>query len=161
MCSAHLACRAWKTFWKAFFDSFFWTSVGPCCVALPRPREDGEEDCREDAADIGRNWVQNGPRRVQNRSKMAPGGLRVALGLLGPLLGPPLGRSGALLGDPGSLLGSSWALPGRPGSLLGPPGVPWSPPGRALGGHFGSFLAVGPAGTKKGKNNSEKSLKNR
>ena len=61
MSSAHLACRAWKTFWKAFFDSFFWTSVGPSCVALPRPREDGEEDCREDAADIGRNWVQNGP----------------------------------------------------------------------------------------------------
>ena len=69
----HVLCTsglqvAWKTFWKAFFDSFFWTSVGPSCVALPRPREDGEEDCREDAADIGRNWVQNAPRRVQNRS---------------------------------------------------------------------------------------------
>ena len=76
----HVLCTsglqvAWKTFWKAFFDSFFWTSVGPSCVALPRPREDGEEDCREDAADIGRNWVQNAPRRVQNRSKMALGGL--------------------------------------------------------------------------------------
>ena len=86
----HVLCTsglqvAWKTFWTAFFDSFFWTSVGPCCVALPRPREDGEEDCREDAADIGRNWVQNAPRRVQNRSKMALGGLWVALGLLGPL----------------------------------------------------------------------------
>ena len=42
-------------------DSFFWTSVGPFCLALPRPREDGEEYCREDAADIGRNWVQKGP----------------------------------------------------------------------------------------------------
>ena len=72
----HVLCTsglqmAWKIFWKAVFDRFFWTSVGPACVSLPRPRQDGEEDCREDAADIGRNWVQNAPRRVQNRSKMA------------------------------------------------------------------------------------------
>ena len=65
----HVLCTsglqvAWKTFWKAFFDCFFWTSVGPSCVALPRPRQVGEEDCREDAADIGRNWIQNAPRKV-------------------------------------------------------------------------------------------------
>ena len=92
----HVLCTsglqvAWETFWTAFFDSFFWTSVGPSCVALPRPREDGEEDCREDAADIGRNWVQNAPRRAQNRSKM------VAL------------ESWAPPGCPGALLGGSWS----------------------------------------------------
>ena len=95
----HVLCTsglqvAWKTFWKAFFDSFFWTSVGPSCVALPRPREDGEEDCREDAAEIGRNWVQNGPRRVQHRS-------RTASMVPGPL---PRGLSGVPWSSPGRLL---------------------------------------------------------
>ena len=103
LCTSSLQ-MAWKTFWKAFFDSFFWTSVGPSCVALPRLRENGDEDCREDAADFGRNWVQNAPRRVQNRWKMALGGLRVARlakktrrHSRGPS-GPPLEASGPLWG---------------------------------------------------------------
>ena len=81
----HVLCTsglqvAWKTFWNAFSDSFFWTSVGPSCVALPRPREDGEEDCREDAADIGRNWVQTAspgvPWRFPGRRLERSRGLR-------------------------------------------------------------------------------------
>ena len=112
----HVLCTsglqvAWKTFWKAFFDSFFWTSVGPSCVALPRPREDGEEDCREDAADICRNWVQNGP----GGSKIAPKWLPEACGW-------PLGSWGLSWGLPWAAPGPSWSW-GPPGILLGPPGA--------------------------------------
>ena len=126
MCSAHLACR-WlrRFFWKAFFDRFFWTSVGPSCVALHRPREDGKEDCREDAADIGRHWVQNAPREVQIRSKMPPGPWDLPGRSWGDL-GTPCSR-GAL--EPGWPLGHPWRALGRSGARLGPSGLlfggPW------------------------------------
>ena len=100
----HVLCTsglqvAWKTFWKAFFDSLFWSSVGPSCVALPRPREDGEEDCREDAADIN---IKSSPVRS------------FAL-----ILGPP----GDLLGGSGPLWGASWAVRSALRWLLG--GIDW------------------------------------
>ena len=89
----HVLCTSgvqvsWKTFGKLFFESFFWTSVGPSCVALPRSREDGEEDCREDAAEDRRIWISNGPRTVQDRSWRS-GGLLAASGVPGAPRGGP------------------------------------------------------------------------
>ena len=116
-----------------------------------------------------KNGSQNGSK---NGSKMAPKWLQNgSLEASGRPLGP----------DP-----ASRAFPERPGEALARPGAsqklslaalgrPWSEqlidftlleapregPGGALGGHFGSFLAVGPAGTKKGKTKQEKVRKNR
>ena len=109
------------------------------------------------------NSVQNALKMAQkclpNGSKMAP--WRPLGSPWAPTLLPdaPRSRPGEALARPGASQKSILAALERPGSekwidftLLGAPG---EGPGGALGGHFGSFFAVGPAGTK----NNKKSLK--
>ena len=85
-------------------------------------------------------------------SKLLPGDLWASLGRR-PCF---QSRPGDALGRPGvpqkvvvGGQGASWGEKLIDFTLLG---APWEGPGRALGGHFRSFFAVGPAGTEKIRN---------
>ena len=98
----------------------------------------------------GRTYIPNLFKIKQNRSKMPPW---IPLGVpWAPTLLPEPSRSrpGEALGRPGvpqkvvvGGQGASWGEKLMDFTLLG------EGPGGALGGHFRSFFAVGPAGTEK------------
>ena len=101
----------------------------------------------------GRKYMPNLFKIKQNGSKMAPWrplGVPWAPTLLPE---PSRSRPGEALGRPGvpqkvvvGGQGASWGEKLIDFTLLG---APWEGPGGALGGHFRSFFAVGPAGTEK------------
>ena len=101
----------------------------------------------------GRKYMPNLFKIKQNGSKMAPWrplGVPWAPTLLPE---PSRSRPGEALGRPGvpqkvvvGGQGASWGEKLIDFTLLG---APWEGPGGALGGHFHSFFAGGPAGTEK------------
>ena len=115
-----------------------------------------------------RNGSQNGSK---NGSKMAPKWLQNGSLEARPLGGPWARPCCQTL--PGAVPERLWHGPGRPKKfILAALERPWSEkwidftllegpregPGEGLRGHLGSFLAVGPAGTKKSRKVTKKSL---
>ena len=101
----------------------------------------------------GRKYMPNLLKINQNGSKMAPWrplGVPWAPTLLPE---PSRSRPGEALGRPGASQKLLLAALGRPWSEklidFTLPEAPREGPGGALGGHFGSFFAVGPAGPKR------------
>ena len=132
-----------------------------CCVARCRKKRNrGSKHVEKTLPQTFQNEAPGGqkwkPTWFQNGSKMIPkwlqrGSLEASGRPLGPTLLPDAPRSG----------------PGRPKKfILAALERPWSEkwidfgllegPGGGLGGHLGSFLAVGPAGTKKSRKVSKK-----
>ena len=129
-----------------------------CCVARCRKKRNrGSKHVEKTLPQTFQNEAPGGPKWkpkwftkwLQNGSKMAP---------WRPLGGPWARPCCQTL--PGAVLERLWRGPGRPQKIiLAALERPWSEkwidfgllegPGGGLGGHLGSFLAVGPAGTKK------------
>ena len=107
-------------------------------------------------APVGRKYKQKCFKQITKCSKMSP--WRPLGGPWAPTLLPEPSRSrpGEALGRPGASRKLLLAALRRPWDEklidFTLPGAPREGPGGALGGHFGSILAAGPAGTKKLRN---------